>query len=206
MKVTLSLSFGIFDTWETQDPKLVIKKLLKQEPPPSPAMEHGIDKHKEWEKWIKQHRTIPDELGGGALVSPVAEFFAERIFEVNEYLRVILRGKVDCKDGLKVYDWKTGRKPAADYAKYSSQHEFYKLLFPTLANFEYRCFNEKENDLTIETISIESDAVYDKAHERLVEESRGIASYLQREKVLKDVLEIQKRGTDITLERNRIYE
>lgn len=202
-KVTLSLSFTAFDIWETQDPKLLIDLLLKKPKPKSAALENGIAKHKEWEQFIKANKSIPDELGGGALNNPVTELFLEEVIEVSEYLRLILRGKLDCKDGLKAWDWKTGKKPAEDYLQYSSQHQFYKVLSPTLTEFEYRCLNQDKKKLTIATAPL-GDDVLAVGLAKSIEYSTGIARYLQREKVLREVLRLQSYSTGLTLERKGV--
>ena len=112
---------------------------LHQPYPETPAMTLGKIKHEFYAEWIRQHGTIPDELGGGKLNKPIVETKLVKEIDLGDYiLQLVMVG--DCIDGRTIYEWKTGKSSVIKYLM-SHQHDVYHLFYPETDRAEYRRYD-----------------------------------------------------------------
>lgn len=194
----IAYSFTVFDAWQNSNEEQLLDNLLKRDKPKTEPLLFGIKMHGEWQREVDTTKAIPKALGGEKLNNPTTELFLQRLIELDDGLTVMLRGKLDCKDGATAYDWKTGKKPANDYVADSYQHKVYQVLAPELNEFVYRCLNQYTGEVTAAQVELD-DASLQAGLQFCIENSREITNYLKGRGLLDQVVRLQEYGVKIGL-------
>lgn len=137
--IIVKLSHSIISTWAGRHYEDAVSYYLGRDVPATPQMELGSLNHDLWATHIMKHGTIPKELGGGKLTSPVVEQKYEKLIPLGKY-GILLRGKPDMTDLPICWEWKCGMGEPTTYVD-SLQLDYYKLLIPELEVGIYRCYN-----------------------------------------------------------------
>lgn len=115
--------------WARHEYDDAISYYLGKRIPPSPAMELGDLKHKEWAAHIERTKTIPDELGGGKLRDPIIEQFFGVTLPFSDKYQIHVISRIDLFDQSVIRDWKCGKsKPSTHLsADRATQLDMYQL-------------------------------------------------------------------------------
>jgi hypothetical protein len=139
----LKISYSLIRLWERGDINALIEALNGIWQEPSPAMEYGTMKHKEWEDEVNRTGCMPEIFGGQKLVNPKTEQYYK--VQLTDWLW--LSGVIDLEygaEGENLVDYKTGQGNANAYSD-SLQAGCYKILRPKAKRFTYKHFNQYEN-------------------------------------------------------------
>ena len=146
---------------------------------PTPAMQYGIDKHKEWENYVNETSHLPTEFGGEYVELPITEQY-RKICLVDDWLW--LCGMADLqygKNGEYIIDYKTGRGSANQYAN-SLQVGCYKVLFPEAKIFKFLHYNQHEGGKVTMSMIRLTQNVYDDAIDKILTIGCDIRAMLEQ--------------------------
>lgn len=121
-------SFSVLAAWDSGDWERAIKMYFKVPTEVTQAMEDGRKYHDQWEAHIRQHATLPPELGGTKLLQPIADQrLLKKTAKLQPWLELV--GIPDCYDAgdQTLYEFKTGGAPSSYYAD-SKQLGTYTVL------------------------------------------------------------------------------
>jgi hypothetical protein len=134
----IRVSYSILSAWESGDIDRAIAPFAGVEIEPTEAMDEGRRKHNVWEREVRHTRRLPRCFGGRKL-SGEFETEYKKPRRLNDWCTIV--GVLDLIDGTTGVDYKTGKRPATEYAN-SMQHKVYQVLRPDLKRFEYYCRNQ----------------------------------------------------------------
>lgn len=147
----IRISYSIINLWlagQYEDAIMALTKKKWREP--TEAMQFGTDKHKEWEDFANDKKTLPKEFGGEDIDG---EFHTEIKIEKKITSWITLVGVIDLENLPRLVDYKTGQGSATQYAS-SKQHKVYKVLFPQAKVFDYLHYNQYEDRATMQRIHL----------------------------------------------------
>ena len=179
----VKLSYSILNAWATGHQEDAVGMYLGKGLAATPAMELGKLKHSIWERYIKENGSLPEELGGGGLVSPVSEQKYEKSIPLGKYT-ILLRGIIDCTDGNKLIDFKCGLGTPTSYVD-TMQLDYYKILYPEAIEGIYLCFNPY-NDTYTKGVKFLSQQNAENALEHIITYGGEMIDYLASQKLLVD--------------------
>lgn len=190
-KITVKLSYTILNTWASHQFEQAVSMYLGKDLPATPAMELGKLKHEIWADYIIKNKCLPNEIGGGTLIEPVAEQKYEKLLPMGDKYQILLRGAPDCTDshptnlypnGEVIYEFKVGMTSPTSYVD-TLQLDYYKLLCPKAHTGIYLCFNPYANVFT-KGIKFLSDANAEQALEHIITFGGEIIEYLASQRFL----------------------
>lgn len=184
---TIKLSHTIISAWAKGDFEQAVAYYLGKPLPPTPAMELGKLKDEEWEKYITDHKELPDELGGGRLRAPVIQQKYRKLIPFSDEYQLLLSGVPDLVDEDRLFDFKCGRSEAIDYIE-RFQLDIYKLLLPAVRVGYYLAWNPYLEKLTV-GIKFLNDSNAEKALEWVITYAGEIIDYLQANRLIIDYKE-----------------
>lgn len=185
---TVKLSHTTLSAWAKGNYEDAVAYYLGKGVPSTPQMELGSLKHDEWAKHIEQHKTIPDELGGGTLVDPIVEQFYGTAVPFTDDIQIYLIGRFDCVDNGIVYDWKCGQSLPSSHTN-GHQLGYYQTILKAndveVHEGRFVCFNPitKQHKVGVQYLT---DKTLDAALEHIMTFGGELINYLQTQKLLKD--------------------
>jgi hypothetical protein len=119
----LVINFSTLNPWSKGLIDRAITSYYKNDDAPTDALLDGRALHEMWEREIK--RTGKLKIGGSVITfkKPITEYYIQLPY--NEFIDV--RGTIDCIDGDTIYEWKSGKTKASDFAG-TMQIPFYFML------------------------------------------------------------------------------
>jgi hypothetical protein len=116
-------SYTILNTWNSGNWEMATKYYFKLESFTTRAMADGRDRHDIFDKYIQEHKALPQEFGGRKLIDPKPEI--KLVVQLYDWLELV--GKIDCLDAPTIHEFKTGAMSSEAYAS-KKQHGVYGVL------------------------------------------------------------------------------
>lgn len=128
----LIVSYSLINSWIRGNPDEAISTYFHLSTPVSAAVDYGLKWHDETAKYITEHKKFPKNVINASLSDPKCEVVLEVPF--NE--KVSLKGRLDVLDRDILYEFKTGKLKAMQWAN-TMQIPMY-FLMAELAGIEIK--------------------------------------------------------------------
>lgn len=124
--MSIRISYSLLKTYETKSVDDVVNLYLRLDGPQTEAMKRGSDFDRKTREYIKDHKTLPPELGGKKLSNPISD--KELLKFTVPFGNYTLSAELDTLDSPAIYEFKSSSvKDSADYSN-DYQVDFYFLV------------------------------------------------------------------------------
>lgn len=128
---SLRLSYSLLSSWLRKDYDGIVESFLHLRTRKTSGMERGVKFDKYVEGYVKEHGTLPPELGGKKLQKP----HPKRILQIGYNDMFVLKGEIDILDASEIIEIKCSQsKDSGQYAN-DWQVDFYLFiadLYPSM--------------------------------------------------------------------------
>lgn len=175
-KPVFRASFSVLNLWASGNWEDAVKAYFKLDRFVTRAMAEGQEYHAEYEKHIKETKTLPEVFGYRVLINPKPE--EKLVVKLYDWLEVVC--VIDCLDAPTIYEFKTGISSSQTYAN-TMQCPLYAFIatmagiYVDRAEIHHYDQHAKEADMSIVWIT---DAVLKQAQEWLETYASEMHHYL----------------------------
>lgn len=184
--MTTKLSYTILNNWMQGRYEEAIAQYLGKPLIPTPQMNLGKLKHELWERYIKENKSLPLELGGGELRDPITEQKYGKLIPLGDD-NILFRGVIDLEYDNILEDFKCGLGEPSAYLN-GWQLDAYGLLRPEATEGRFRCFNPYSETYSIGVKYLNSKTA-EKALENIITFGSEMIDYLRVNKLIIDFKE-----------------